>query len=991
MERIEITQLGNADFSNPMVFDANAMLEEERKDSYDKFRAAVDDIKTLRKEFITVCAVSFGKDSTVVLLAALNAHLELMDEGVLDSSSPFVVSHINTGVENHLMEMLCEEAMSSLRAFCKQQGIHLELKVGRPLLSKNWSSLFLSGIKIISSARANNDCAEIMKIDNARRLERSIESQYQGKVVTLLGSRMSESVRREANTRRRGTDKVTALDLISGTSEAERVFAPIMSMTDDDVWNLIRMAGDTPIVQSGFSIISFQANHRLIDIIYRDSKDGACQYSAKKVKGTKERAGGCGGSARTGCYTCAKGITDKSGEEQVKKPRHAAISGNMLKVRNYIMYVAQDIKYRTYQGKAIDHTTGAVALQPNTLRADVIDKLIWLMSQVTVDDQIRAQRFSNLVAQGREMEDAGYRDIITDTTLSDDDRQTLADVYKKHAQRHLIRPMSLDIAIYLSAIHARDGVRLPPHRAVWIWKQVCEGARIPYPDVDPRDGIISDIPDAVMAIPESNVPYPSMHEFDFLSSTDAQGCELDSTQFQLRMPVRDAKYFLTGDDKQYVKGLSNTDTITVQGIGQSTWTHKLRLNPLDNAPALKFSKRPVKKVSRKNGGFKVTERGRTSLDSPSFSLRANTPNLAENLLVDIPLYYHEANRQEQLGIDADVDALTGYDIDREGIENWLQFGGFESAMDAHDKAVAVRERHDKSIYFYGGVGAFQHYARYGVLALNKSAISNTKRILQRTSYFNRLGLFALDDDAICALSKRTAKEDSLIISDFCNTQRNQDLPLKAILAMSEYRDYKASVLRGIRKARNQKRAQLKKQHQAVLDGLKDRDCSFAVAHLHEMKARILSQYQHAFEGLTYAKTLVDNGIHGFDGSDYRQIIKIQQGVINYIRAFFTDEAMMLRLFDNGLHDTLFNDAFNRIRLLKAGEAIIGELNDLEADTYLTLSERVQNSAAFTTKEDILIHNNMIHQLTDVRHKSTPLAAQKALNLKASVSATQLVW
>ena len=573
MERIEIKQLDSADFTNPMVFDANAMLEEERNDSYQKFRAAVDDIKTLRKEFITVSAVSFGKDSTVVLLAALNAHLELMDEGVLDSSSPFVISHINTGVENHLMEMLCEEAMSSLRAFCKQKGINLELKVGRPLLSKNWSSLFLSGIKI----------------DNARRLERSIEAQYRGKAVTLLGSRLSESARREANMRRRGTDKVTALDLISGTSEAERVFAPIMSMTDNDVWNLIRMAGNKPIVQSQFSIISFQANHRLIDIIYRDSEDGACQYSAKKVKGTKERAGGCGGSARTGCYTCAKGITDKSGEEQVKKPRHSAISGNMLKVRNYIMYVAQDIKYRTYQGKAIDHTTGAIALQPNTLRADVIDKLIWLMSQVTVDDQIRAQRFSQLVAQGREMEDVGYRDIVTDTTLDDEDKKTLADVYKKHAQRHLIRPMSLDIAIYLSAIHARDGVRLPPHRAVWIWKQVCEGARIPYPDVDPREGIISDIPDAVMAVPQNNVPYPSLHEFDFLSSSDAESCEIDFAQSKVRMPVKDAKYFLGDSDKAHIKGLSNTDMITVQGVGQSTWTHKMRVNPLDNSPALKFS------------------------------------------------------------------------------------------------------------------------------------------------------------------------------------------------------------------------------------------------------------------------------------------------------------------------------------------------------------------------------------------------------------------
>ncbi len=991
MERIEINQLDSADFTNPMVFDANAMLEEERNDSYQKFRAAVDDIKTLRKEFITVSAVSFGKDSTVVLLAALNAHLELMDEGVLDSSSPFVVSHINTGVENHLMEMLCEEAMSSLRAFCKQKGINLGLKVGRPLLSKNWSSLFLSGIKIISSARANNDCAEIMKIDNARRLERSIEAQYQGKALTLLGSRLSESARREANMRRRGTDKVTALDLISGTSEAERVFAPIMSMTDDDVWNLIRMAGNNPIVQSQFSIISFQANHRLIDIIYRDSEDGACQYSAKKVKGTKERAGGCGGSARTGCYTCAKGITDKSGEEQVKKPRHAAISGNMLKVRNYIMYVAQDIKYRTYQGKAIDHTTGAVALQPNTLRADVIDKLIWLMSQVTVDDQIRAQRFSKLVAQGREMEDAGYRDIVTDTTLDDEDKKTLADVYKKHAQRHLIRPMSLDIAIYLSAIHARDGVRLPPHRAVWIWKQVCEGARIPYPDVDPREGVISDIPDAVMAVPQNNVPYPSLHEFDFLSSSDAESCEIDFAQSQVRMPVKDAKYFLGDSEKAHIKGLSNTDMITVQGVGQSTWIHRMRVNPLDNSPALKFSKRPVKKVSRKHGGFKVTERGRTSLDSPSFSLRGTTPNLAENLLVDVPLYYHEANRQEQLGIDADVDALTGYDIDKEGIENWLQFGGLESAMDAHDKAVAVRERHDKSIYFYGGVGAFQHYARYGVLALNKSAISNTKRILQRTSYFNRLGLFSFDDDAICALSKRTAKEDSLTISDFCNTQRNQDLPLKAILAMSEYRNYKASVLRGIRKARNQKRAQLKKQHQAVLDGLKDRDCSFAVAHLHEMKIRILEQYQEAFEDLTYAKTLVDNGVSSFDGSDYRQIIKIQQGVINYIRAFFTDEAMMLRLFDKGLHDMLFNDAFNRIRLLKAGGQVVQELNELETKALKDLERRLVDASQFVKKEDVLIRHKRIQTLADMRNKDTPMIAKKAINLKAAVTASQLVW
>jgi hypothetical protein len=263
--------------------------------------------------------------------------------------------------------------------------------------------------------------------------------------------------------------------------------------------------------------------------------------------------------------------------------------------------------------------------------------------------------------------------------------------------------------------------------------------------------------------------------------------------------------------------------------------------------------------------------------------------------------------------------------------------------------------------------------------------------LQRTSYFNRLGLFSFDDDAILSLSQRLEKSDGFALNEFCNTQRNQDLPLKAILAMPEYRNYKANVLLDIRKARNEKRAQLKAQHRTILGSLRTRDCGFAVAHLHEMKTRILDQYQDAFESLTYSKTLVDNGITGFDGSDYRQIMKIQQGVINYIRAFFTDEAMMLRLFDKGLHDILFNDAFNRIRLLKAGGEIISELNELENKKFGDLKRRLADTPQFLKKEDVLIHHNRIQKLTDMRHKNIPMIAKKAINLKASVSASQLVW
>ena len=659
--------------SGANIFDAAAMLNDMRNESYALFRAAVDDIKIIRREYITVCATSFGKDSTVTLLAALNAHIELMEEGVLTSEDPFVASHIDTGVESHLMLMLCSQEIKALKQYCKQKNINLDMRVGYPPLQKQWSSLFVSGQKLVSSARSNSDCAQLLKVDNAAALEKSIEHTYKGLVVTLLGSRISESIRRGSNMRKRGTDKVTANDLVQGKSSDERVFAPIMTMSDSDVWNIIRGAGLFPIEYMGFTIESYTYHHRLLNIIYKDSEDGACQYSAKKIKGEKAKVGGCAGSPRSGCNLCAKSVTDKSGEQLVKKPRHAVISGNILKVRNYLMYVAQDIKYRTYHSRAVDHTTRAIALQPNTLRAEVLDKLIFLLTQATFDDFNRAQTFKALVEQGEEMQDVGYRDIMTDSELDEEDRKALAKAYLEHAQTHLIKPMSIEIAIYISAIHARDGIRLPPHRAIHIWNEVSKGARIPYPDIDPATAVISDIPDAIMVVPTDNIPLPSLHEFNFLSLNDAQDCEVSLKKAQISMPVRDAKYFVGDNDTHHLAGLKNTDTIDLRGISSVQWTSKLRTSPLNKPIAKRFSKRPIKKVSRKGGGFVVTERGRTSLDNPSFSLRTSTPHLANTMTSSIPLYLNDRGHEEALNLDEDIDAMSGYDIDMDSFYDWLQF------------------------------------------------------------------------------------------------------------------------------------------------------------------------------------------------------------------------------------------------------------------------------------------------------------------------------
>ncbi|MDI5862118.1 hypothetical protein ODY76_20500, partial [Shewanella xiamenensis] len=89
-----------------------------------------------------------------------------------------------------------------------------------------------------------------------------------------------------------------------------------------------------------------------------------------------------------------------------------------------------------------------------TLDSETIDKLLWLLSQATHDEIARAAKFKQLVLQGREIEDIGYADIINDDTMSELDRDAMASAYLEFAQEPLIKPMSLELALYISAIHS---------------------------------------------------------------------------------------------------------------------------------------------------------------------------------------------------------------------------------------------------------------------------------------------------------------------------------------------------------------------------------------------------------------------------------------------------------------------------------------------------------------------------------------------------------
>lgn len=913
--------------------DGERLSELLQDESFKLFRNAVDNIKVIRKKYICVSGVSFGKDSTVLLLAALNAHIELMNEGLLDNKSPFVVTHIDTLVENHLLQMLARDQIEQLKAFCEQNNINLDICIGKPALSRQWASLFLSGLKIISSARTNNDCSQILKVDNARIIERSIEKKYKNQVTTLIGSRLDESVARKFKMQSKGTDKVTVESLIDG-NEADRVYAPIMEMTDDNVWMLLRMAGSDPIIKSRIhEIVSYTTQHRLLNIIYSDSKGGSCPTTAKKIKG--EKLGGCGGSARTGCYVCAKSIHDKSGEAQIKQTRHSVISGNIVKVRNLIMYVAQDLSKRTWHGRAIDNTTNAFALQPNVLNAETIDKLIFLLTQVTWDDIARARNLKKLVSQGRELEDAGYYDIVNDPALAEEDKAVLSSAYLKYAIEPLIQPMSLEIAVYLSAIHSRDGVKLPPFRALHIWHAVSNGARIPYPDVDPAQGKIDEIPDAVMVIP-SELPSGQFLGNEILDRETSGGCDSHTSPINSKVSVKDARILIGSENID--AELKGSELISLNSFEASDWFSILRKQPLSRRPKHQFSKRRVIKRRKVGGRSIVVERGRTSLDSPSFGVRSEEPCMNERYLKPVSLFRVSTKHTFDLILNDD-EIFTSYDIDYEAMIDWDQFDGAESALARHDEFIELMGKNNKSIYKYGGIGAFEHLLRWGVFKMNSRARQHTLRILERTNYFNTIGLYSLNDDEIRAM----ALGENVHID-------TSALRIKEVMPMSKYRMAKAEVLLTIRAARNASRKMLKAR---IKDFSTDINKA-AKQQLIDMFESAKSAYIEAVRREYQSLSLICNNITSFDGSNYHVIHTLSCGSQRYIESFFDGVAGLKKSFNNKYIDDLKSNKAGYEALTEFNYELLRQLKCNVRQEALQIHQSNHGANLITTKEEMLL-------------------------------------
>jgi hypothetical protein len=418
-------------------------------------------------------------------------------------------------------------------------------------------------------------------------------------------------------------------------------------------------------------------------------------------------------------------------------------------------------------------------------------------------------------------------------------------------------------------------------------------------------------------------PFTGDSLFDAESMNECEGL---STEVSTKLPVWQAKHYLSSSETGKLSGMSPNDLVEIRGLETATLTQKMRYEPTAHTPKKEFSKRAIKKVSRKGGVARVVARGRTSLNSYSFSHRSHVPHLSDRLLSDIVLGMPSSKRDFNPLREAVDESVTGYDIDSTGLENWIEYGGLESAIKKHNQAVAIHEKWDEDIYYYGGLGPLEDFLRFGVLKLNNTAMHNAARIMTRTAYYNALGLLAVNDEAVKKIALNETASRS--IREFRKSIKSKvELNISDVFSMSAYRTYKADYLwHEVRAQRNQARQVLREKHALLVND----PVRFVINQLGELFENHAGQFQQSILDEALSKVLLDMKINAFDGQNFSLKHQTNKGFISLFRAFFVDFQTMMQLFDGSVKRAINANLVHRKQVMDAGLAYAKKLDIIRA-------------------------------------------------------------
>ena len=455
-------------------------------------------VQLLEQGYCIQIGYSGGKDSTVVLNAAIEAMNRSIQTGAIESDHPLVVITVDTLLEPEPIQCYIPHSHNAIRKHCMELGVNLQMQIVTPPFHQQLMILYANAQKLFATASSGRsaDCSLIWKVDTSIRALKEIKSKLPLKYrerawISASGSRSSESVRRSNSMSKIGVKSYHAGALVKDIKNSEGSpkgkvfrFAPISDWSTSDVISYLTNAGVEPISKRvvGRHIAAFKQNFGLLLAIYGEGSNEVCEVVAMDDDNKAEQKG-CGKVARFGCVTCGLVSENHSAIESFQYPRWSRFGDATRRFRDYLTRISDDISCRAYHARAYDPScNNNVFLQPNILKAKYLEKMVWYASQITMDSHKVHEEFVDLYQTGELHKDIGIQDINSDPSLSASVRTQYIEMY---TERMLQGPMftlfSERHAVLLSLLWSLHGVTALPFRPMAIYESVKNGRRIPYP------------------------------------------------------------------------------------------------------------------------------------------------------------------------------------------------------------------------------------------------------------------------------------------------------------------------------------------------------------------------------------------------------------------------------------------------------------------------------------------------------------------------------
>lgn len=336
-----------------------------------------------------VLGYSGGKDSSILALIALHTIADYAKRGGVVPR--FAIMHGDTGVENPEVSKAARKDLDRMQSFIDANGLGDNgdgptgsIHIAEPSITSDYIVSLIGGRTIgIMPDNSQSKCSVDLKIQPMTVLKNKLFKEFKkdgGRVVTLIGTRFSESSERSKNMTKRSEN---ALVPVQGSS-GEWILSPIADFTIEDVFLIFDYAK-----RGHFN--AYSDLQSVMDLYGAAAEPGACSLAAFKGDGAKSDS--CGGgiqTARFGCHMCLRVKKDSSLVNlSENNPKYNYLK-NLNAFRNFIQENHYDPSKRNWISRSLD-VNGNVSLSANAYSAGHCEDMLRIAISIDAREEREAE------------------------------------------------------------------------------------------------------------------------------------------------------------------------------------------------------------------------------------------------------------------------------------------------------------------------------------------------------------------------------------------------------------------------------------------------------------------------------------------------------------------------------------------------------------------------------------------------------------------------